>query len=272
MNPILLAVIFVGALGLVCAVAIVVLSKFLAVPVDEKAVEIEELLPGANCGSCGFSGCSGYAEALSKGETDKVNLCNPGGQEVADAISAALGRESAVLTPMTAVVRCRGYDDVAIKKMRYEGVASCRLANQLYGGEKLCPFGCVGLGDCVDACKYDAIRVVNGVAVVDPAACKACGMCASVCPKKLITLLPKGTPNARVLCRNAQKGAQTRKECTNGCIGCMKCQKVCEAGAVKVANFLAEVDNDLCVACGKCVEACPTGAIAGALPRKPADS
>ncbi|MCR5041747.1 MAG: RnfABCDGE type electron transport complex subunit B [Clostridia bacterium] len=269
MNPIAIAVIFVGAVGLVCGAAIVVLSKFFAVPADEKAEEIEALLPGANCGACGFSGCSGYASALSKGETEKVNLCKPGGQDVADAVSALLGKESAAVETVVAVVRCRGWNGVAVKKHKYDGISSCRLASQLYGGEKACPNGCLGLGDCVDACPFGAIYVSDkGVARVDPDKCRACGICVDTCPKKLIDLLPAERAAAAVLCRNTQKGAQTRKACANGCIGCMKCQKACETGAVKVTDFCAEVDFSLCTGCGKCEEVCPTGAIAvrGLLP------
>ncbi len=262
MDKVLIAVAFVGGIGLLCAVAIALVSKFLSAPADEKAERIQSLLPGANCGACGFSGCSGYASALSSGKTDKTNLCVPGGSETAAKIAAELGTEAGEVRKMTAVVRCRGAAEVAVKKMVYEGAASCRMAGDVYGGEKLCAFGCVGFGDCVKACPFDALSMgENGLPRVDKLKCKACGKCVSVCPKGVMALVPADAPTALVACRSAEKGAVTRKACSAGCIGCMKCQKVCEAGAVSVTNFLAAVDPDKCVGCGKCVDECPTGAI-----------
>lgn len=261
MNPILLAVIIVAGIGILAGLLLAVLSKIMAVPVDEKAQAIEEILPGANCGSCGFSGCSGYAAALSSGATTETGLCNPGGSEVSAKIAEIMGLAAADITPMTAVVLCNGTDENACKKMVYEGVESCKMASQLFGGDKSCLYGCLGLGDCVARCPYNAIRICGGTAVVSPDLCRACKMCVSVCPKGIIELMPKDRAAAAVLCKNHDKGAQTMKDCKVGCIGCTKCVKTCENGAISMDKNVAHVDPEKCTACGNCVEACPKNAI-----------
>ena len=261
MNPILFAVCIVAGIGLLAGLLLAVLSKIMAVPVDEKAAAVEEVLPGANCGACGFSGCSGYAAALGSGKTTETGLCAPGGTEVSKQIAEIMGLAAATLEPMTARVLCNGTNENAKKKMIYDGVDSCRMASQLFGGEKSCPYGCVGLGDCVAACPYSAISICNGVAVVDPNACRACKKCINTCPKHIIDLVPKSRPAAAVLCKNHDKGAKTKKDCAVGCIGCTKCVRACPEGAIEMDNFVAHVDAAKCTACGSCVAGCPTGAI-----------
>lgn len=258
MNPIVLAVIIVSVIGLVLGLVLAVASIVMAVPVDEKAEEIEGVLPGANCGACGFSGCAGYASALSKGETTDCARCAPGGAEVATQISEIMGLAVGSLKPMAAVVKCHGNTENCDTKMNYHGDLSCKTAAQLFGGPKACNYGCLGFGDCVKACPYDAIGIFGGVAVVNPLACKACKLCIGACPKNIIELVPLHEAKASVFCMNHDKGAVARKSCKVACIGCMKCQKVCEADAVHVVNNLASVDYDKCTGCGKCAEACPT--------------
>lgn len=261
MNPILLAVILVAAIGLIAGVGLSVASVVMAVPKDEKAEAIRECLPGANCGACGFSGCDGYAAALAKGETKETNLCAPGGSEAAAEVAKILGVAAAEIKPMAALVHCNGTLDHTKTKLEYSGVKSCKMASQLFGGPKECVYGCIGYGDCVKVCEYGAIKICDSVARVDPLMCKACKKCIAACPKNLIELVPLYETKAVVTCRNHNKGAFTRKECSTGCIGCMKCQKVCETGAVKVENNTAHVDYSKCIGCGKCEEGCPTKAI-----------
>ena len=261
MNGILTAVIIVGIIGLVCGIALAIASIVLAVPVDEKAEAITEILPGANCGACGFSGCAGYAAALSKGETTDTALCNPGGNEVSKQIAEYLGLSAGEIEPMTAVVMCQGIYANATTKMEYKGVQSCKMASQLFGGPKDCVHGCLGLGDCMRECPYGAIQICDGVARVSPAICKACKKCIAACPKGLIELLPLNKSKAAVLCKNKDKGAIARKECKMACIGCMKCVKTCEADAITVQNFNAHVDISKCIGCGKCKDVCPVGCI-----------
>ena len=258
---ILYAILIVGGIGLVLGAALAIVSAVMAVPSDKRADDITELLPGANCGACGFSGCSGYAAALASGKTDSTNLCKPGGNDVAKKVAAYLGVAADEVEPSTAYVMCRGTRDNAQFKMDYFGEGSCALANQLYGGPKECLNGCLGFGDCAKACPYDAITVENGVAKVHPERCRACETCVKACPKGLIEMVPLGKRKAVVSCHNTEKGGVARKQCTNACIGCMKCQKVCPVEAVTVTDFHAHVDQSKCIGCGKCVKECPVGCI-----------
>lgn len=261
MNEILFPILLVAGIGLVLGLGLAIASKIMAVPVDEKAEAIAEVLPGANCGACGFSGCAGYAAALSSGKETQTNLCAPGGTPVASEIAEILGTAPASVMPTTAVVMCMGNSANAENKMIYEGVTSCRMATQLFGGAKECAYGCLGLGDCMDACEFDAIHICDGVARISTIACHSCKACVKACPKHLISMLPLNVTQATVLCKNKEKGAAAKKHCKAACIGCMKCVKACEHGAVKVENFLASVDPEKCIGCGKCHEACPIGCI-----------
>lgn len=258
MNPIVLAVLVVAGLALAAGLILAVASVLLAVPRDEKAEALRELLPGANCGACGYSGCDGYAQAMAH-EGAKVGLCSPGGEAVAAATAALLG-VSGQVEKKTAVVRCGGCDEAAGRKLEYRGVRSCAAAHQFYGGDKACAVGCLGYGDCAAVCEYGAIRVENGLARIEPELCRACGLCVKACPKGIIDLVP-AEAGAVVRCMSHEKGAAVRKVCTAGCIGCMKCTKVCPTGAVRVENFLASIDPDTCTGCGACAQTCPSGCI-----------
>ena len=261
MSSILIPTVIVAAIGLVLGLGLAIASVVFAVPVDEKAVKIRECLPGANCGACGFSGCDGYAAALSEGKTDECNRCTPGGNDVAKAVAAIMGKEAGSVTPMVAAVMCQGNSCNVEEKLEYSGVHSCKMATQLFGGPKNCVHGCIGFGDCIEVCQYDAIFICDGVARINPDKCRACKMCIKTCPRHLIELFPLDTTKAAVLCKNHDKGAQTRKQCKAGRIGCMKCTKVCPEGAVTVENFCAKVDYDKCIGCGMCHEACPVKCI-----------
>ncbi len=261
MNPILFAVLIVSAIGLIAGLGLSIASKIFAVPVDEKAEAIRECLPGANCGACGYSGCDGYAAALSKGETENTALCAPGGNDTAKAIGEITGLAAGEIKPMAAVVLCQGHNVNAELKLEYQGVKSCKMATQIFGGPKECIYGCLGYGDCMAVCEYDAISICDGIARINPYMCKACKMCVKTCPKGLIEMMPLHETKAAVLCKNHDKGAITRKECKTGCIGCMKCVKACEAGAVSIDNFCAKVDYEKCTGCGECHKVCPVSAI-----------
>ena len=261
MTEVLLPVLIVAGIALLLGLGLAIASKVMAVPVDEKAEAIEAVLAGANCGACGYSGCAGYAAALSKGEVTETNLCAPGGSKVAAQIAEIMGTAPSEVIPTTAVVCCMGNTANAVTKMNYKGVSSCRMAAQLFGGAKECSYGCLGLGDCVDVCQFDAIHICDGVARISPIACHSCRACVGACPKGVIRMLPLNRTQAAVLCNSRDKGAVARKNCKAACIGCMKCEKTCEHDAVHVKNFLAEVDPEKCVGCGKCHEACPVGCI-----------
>ncbi|MBO4452397.1 MAG: RnfABCDGE type electron transport complex subunit B [Clostridia bacterium] len=259
MNGILIAVALVAGIGLIAAIGLVLAARFMKVPVDEKAAAIEKMLPGANCGGCGFSGCAGYASAISK-DGAPANLCSVGGAEVTKEISAFLGIEAEITEKKTAVVLCNGRIGNAERSNDYIGITSCKSVSALFGGTGDCKFGCTGLGDCVKVCENDAIHVVDGVAVVDPKNCIACGKCVSVCPKHIIAIVPD-SEKSLVLCSNPEPGANVRKVCKVGCIGCKMCEKACESEAIKVIDGRAQVDRSKCVACGKCLEACKIGCI-----------
>ena len=261
MFQIILPVIIVAAIGLVLGFGLSAASKIFAVPVDEKAAAIRECLPGANCGACGFTGCDGYAAALSAGETTDTARCVPGGTEASKAIAGLLGVEAGTVVKKSAVVLCQGNSTNVGNKLDYVGVKSCKMAAQLFGGPKECAYGCLGMGDCVNVCSFNAVFICDGVARVNPDSCHACGLCVKTCPRGIIELLPFDSQRAAVLCRNKDKGAMTRKACKQGCLACTKCVQVCPEGAISIEDNCAKVDPALCSGCGKCQEACPTGAI-----------
>ncbi len=257
MNEIIVAVVIVASIGIITGLGLSVASSIFAVKKDEREEKIRECLPGANCGACGYSGCDGYAAALNKGEAKSAALCGPGGKDVADALSELLGMEKEEIVPMQAKVLCLGDCEKAKDKLEYKGVKSCKAASMMFGGHKNCQFGCIGYGDCVNKCPYGAISLEKGLAHVDGSKCRACKKCLEVCPKHIITMVPKAKKYATVLCKNENKGVDTHKECMVGCIGCGKCARNCEYGAITVENFLARVDVDKCTGCGKCAENCP---------------
>ena len=260
MNPVLFAVLLVSGIGLFLGVFLVISGRVFAVTENEKAKAIEAELPGPNCGACGFSGCSGYANALAEDETVKPNLCTVGGGEVAEKIAALLGVEAGGVAAYKARVMCVGHEDARVKTAEYEGLSSCRAAMAVYNGGSACAYGCLGFGDCVSVCEKEAISICRGVAVVNPALCFGCGLCAKACPKGIIKMLPEKTV-ALVPCANKDKGADTKKACTVGCLGCKMCLKACPHGAISMESGLAVVDAEKCEGCGACVPACKFGVI-----------
>jgi RnfABCDGE-type electron transport complex B subunit len=260
MNPILIATIVVTAIGLLCAIMLAVASKVFAVKVNEKTEQIRGCLPGANCGACGYAGCDGYAQALAEGNEDRTTLCTPGAGKVAAEVADILGVAPSEVTRKVALVHCNGTCDKAVKKADYHGPQSCSAAKLVYGGENKCVYGCLGLGDCVSVCEYDAIHIVDGVARVDIDSCTACGLCVKKCPNALIEIIPAAKPVA-VKCSNNEKGATARKNCEVACIACTKCAKVCPTEAITIENNLARIDYEKRIACVACAEACPTNAI-----------
>ncbi len=254
---ILTAVFIVAAIGIIIGVGLSLASVFFAVPVDEKEEKIRECLPSANCGACGYSGCDSYAQAIAKGETEKLSLCLPGGNEVVQHIAEIMGKKAETMRDVVAVVACNGDCESAPKKLRYEGIDSCKAASLMFGGQKSCIHGCLGYGDCISVCDNDAILICDGIAKIDITKCKACKKCMTVCPKGLIQLLEVNRLQAFVACTNKEMGAQAQKSCKVSCIGCGKCTKACTQGAITVENFLARVDAEKCTGCGDCVSACP---------------
>lgn len=257
---IIIAAAIVAGIGLICSVALVLAAKFMHVESDEKFTKIREVLPGANCGACGFSGCDGYANALAKGETEKTNLCVPGAGQVSKQLSEILGTAFEDVTKKVAAVRCAGDCTKANKPTEYDGISTCAARALLPVAKDACGFGCIGLGDCANACPEGAICVESGIARINVEKCIGCGICEKTCPRSVIELI---NADARVIvsCSNREKGAVVRAECKAGCISCKKCEKTCAVGAIKVENDLARIDQSICVKCGECAAVCPVGAI-----------
>ena len=268
MNSILSAVIVLGVIALIAAVILYACSKKFAVKEDPRIGQVSALLPQANCGGCGFPGCSGMASALVKG-ADAGSLdglfCPVGGQEVMSQVADLLGMAVASTDPMVAVVRCNGTCEHRPRIAQYDGLRTCAAMNSTGAGETGCGFGCLGCGDCVAACQFDAIHMneETGLPEVDEEKCIACGACTKACPRHIIELRKKGPKGRRVYvqCVNKDKGAVAKKSCEVACIGCGKCQKVCKFDAITIENNLSYIDFNKCRMCTKCVDECPTGAI-----------
>ena len=268
MDFILIAVIVLGSIGLIAAIVLFVCSKKFAVFEDPRIAQVNEVLPGANCGGCGFAGCGGMADALVKGadsgSIDGLN-CPVGGADVMTKVADLLGMAVANSDPMVAVVRCNGTCELRQRIAQYDGLQTCAAQHATGAGETACGYGCLGCGDCVAACQFGAISInaETGLPEVDDDKCTACGACVKACPRRVIELRKKGPKNRRVYvsCVNKDKGAAAMKACKAACIGCGKCQKECKFEAITVESNLCYIDFNKCRLCKKCVEACPTGAI-----------
>lgn len=250
----------VGVVGIFVGVFLGAAGIKFKVQVDEKEEAVLAALPGNNCGGCGYAGCSGLAAAIAKGEAP-VNACPVGGEAVGKQIAGIMGVEAEGTVRQVAFVACQGDCERTKKDYDYYGIEDCRMMSFVPGGgPKSCNSGCLGFGTCAKVCPFDAIHVVNGVAVVDKEKCKACGKCIAVCPKKLISLVPYEAKLA-VACSSKDKGPVTMKVCDTGCIGCGICVKNCPEQAVTVTEFNATIDQEKCVGCGVCAEKCPKKAI-----------
>lgn len=277
-HIVIISVVVLGVLGLVSAVILYFVASKFKVYEDPKIDEVEAALPNANCGGCGYPGCRAFAENATKSAEKNHTLegffCPVGGNEVMQKVAGILGLEIEEKDPMIAVVRCNGSYAHSPGKVKFEGVTSCAFAHALYAGEGGCQYGCLGLGDCVAACEFDAIHMnpETGLPVVNDK-CTACGACVIACPRDIIELRKKGPKDKRIFvsCVNKEKGAIAIKNCDVACIGCGKCEKVCEFDAITITSFLSYIDFDKCRLCRKCVEVCPTNSIweVNFKPRKP---
>ena len=265
MEVLLYTILTLCVLGILSAVILYVVAQKFRVEEDPRIDEVEKMLPGANCGGCGFAGCRGMADALVKQDDISSLFCPVGGGDTMKAVAAYLGKAAPEKEPQVATVRCGGTCEKRPRTNEYNGARSCAVASSLYIGETGCAFGCLGYGDCVAACTFGAITIdpATGLPVVDPDKCTACGACVKACPKKIIELRKKWPKNRAVYvsCVSKDKGAVVMKACKAGCIGCGKCEKVCAFGAITVENNLAYIDPQKCKLCRKCVNECPTGAI-----------
>ena len=263
MTAIIYAVVLVLVIGLIAGVLLSFASKVFAVQEDELYLDLRAELPGANCGGCGYAGCDDYAHALcnsAHGETGEpvpCTKCAVGGPAVASKLAAIMGTDAGDVERQVSVVACNGTKENAASLYQYsEKVDSCKAAKALFGGTKLCPYGCIGLGDCVSVCEFDAIRVINGVAVVDATVCTSCGKCIKTCPQNLISLKPVSAP-VMVKCSNKDLGKAAMAVCKTSCIACRMCQRTCKHDAIHVVDNVAVIDYTKCIGCGECAAKCP---------------
>ena len=264
MNTLIVSLIGMGILALFFAVFLFVAYTRLAVKDDPRVDAIADSLPGANCGGCGYPGCRQYAEAIVKKEGKvPVDLCAPGGQDSVERIASIMGVEAMAAVPKVAVVLCGGTPELAEDRATYIGAASCQEEHLVTGGHKACTYGCLGLGDCVDACPFNAMFMAeNGLPVVIEEKCTACGKCVDACPRGIMRLVPK-TQRILVRCVNHDKGAVARKVCKVSCIACTKCVKAAPEGAIRMDNFLAVIDDPAAVDANAqaLIDSCPTACI-----------
>jgi len=259
-SVILYSIMILGGIGLLCGSLLLVASKFFSVALDPRVGELIKMLPGANCGACGFAGCAQYARELVGGKTTP-GACRVVDEKSSTAIASILGVENQAAEKFVAVLRCQGEDGVARKGAEYAGLKSCRAAALSFGGDKDCSYGCLGFGDCMEVCAFQAIRKgEKGLVVVDPEKCVGCGKCIKECPKEMLLLIPSSS-EVYVACLSREKGKKVMQACKKGCIACKKCEKTCPAEAIRVEDNLARIDVEKCTNCGLCVEACPTGSI-----------
>jgi len=253
-NSLLIVIAIVAVLAVVFAVLIVLVSKVCAVNEDEKAKAIQDLLAGANCGGCGYAGCSDYAKALSEG---KAELCSCGAtsNEAKEQIANILGIPFSASAETFAIVKCAGGIN-AKDKFEYVGNDSCNAANAFMNGKKLCAEGCLGGGDCITVCPEKGIVINNGCAKTNKVLCQGCGACVVKCPKHLIEMIPK-TAKVVVACSNKCKGKDVLNACSVGCIGCGLCAKNCPESAISMVDNLAVIDYSKCTGCKTCVLKCP---------------
>jgi electron transport complex protein RnfB len=252
----------VAGLGLLLGVGLAFASRLLAVKKNEKIVVLEEALPGLNCGACGYAGCSSYAEAIAGDEEVSLSLCAPGGAETAQRLAEIMGVEvSASLERRVAQVHCRGGRDAAKYAFEYQGIQDCNALYALYGGNKVCKYGCLGLGSCIAVCPVGAIDTDDqGLVRVDPEKCISCGKCLEVCPTGVMRWVPYDA-DFIVACNSRDKGRDVRKYCSVGCIACKMCEKKSPEGGFLVEDNLARIDYNQKGERESAASACPTKCI-----------
>lgn len=263
------AVVSLTGLGIIAAAGLSVASKVFHVDIDPRLEVIEGILPGVNCGACGYPGCSGFAEGLLSGEAEPT-ACAPADKETVHKIAEYLGMEVRDTVRKVAVRRCGGGSGKVVLQAKYEGVLDCRAAVLVGGGSKSCLYSCIGYGTCKSVCPFDAIVIgEDGLPVIDPDKCTACNKCVVACPRHILTLEPV-THEVHVRCSSKDAGARVKRVCQVGCTGCGICEKACPVNAITQENNLASIDPETCVECGICAANCPTNAISdGLLPRAP---
>jgi electron transport complex protein RnfB len=261
--------VFLAGLGAVFGIGLAFAAQKFAVKTDPKVEQVRDVLPGANCGACGFAGCQGFAEAVVANADVAPNLCAPGKASVAEAVALITGKKAEAKEALYARIICQGNLEKSARRFKYEGVRDCRAAILAGGGDKACRYGCLGYGTCSRVCPFGAITMTDDdLPFVDIVKCTGCRKCEASCPTKVIEVLPASW-QVLVACHSKDKGTDTRKNCLTGCIACGACVKVCPFNAPSVTNNLSRLDPGKCRVCGLCVSKCPTDAIKDYIPHRP---
>lgn len=266
MSLILNSVVSLGAMGLLFGSGLAYASKKFAVEVDPRVEAINEALPGANCGGCGYPGCGGLANAIVAGDAP-VNACPVGGSDTTAKIAEIMGQTAQEGEKTVAKVICNGTCNNAKEKSEYYGINDCRAAALVSGGSKSCQYGCLGLGTCVNVCQFGAIVIKDGIASIDRDKCVSCGKCLEVCPKSVIDWVPY-SQEVVVECNSEEFGKDVKSKCAVGCIGCGMCARACPFEAITMEGKLAKIDYSKCTQCMVCTQKCPTKAISGELSKR----
>ncbi len=260
-SQILPPALIIGAVGLISAALLYIASKVFYTRENPLIKEVEAILPGANCGACGFPGCAGLAEAIVEKRDPSLN-CPAAPKETIAEIGKILGIKMEAGDAKKAVILCNGTRANASFRSRYLGIMECEAVHNLYTGEKTCQYSCIGLGSCIKACPFGAISLRDGIIEIDEEKCTGCGKCVKVCPRHVLVLWKSG-PKVLVRCSSRDKGPATKSNCSVGCIGCTRCVKACKFDAIVMDGPLARIIDDKCTRCGECIKVCPTNAIAG---------
>ncbi|HEX2922023.1 MAG TPA: RnfABCDGE type electron transport complex subunit B [Bacteroidales bacterium] len=264
-STLIITIISLSLLALISAVILYIVAQKFKIFEDPRIDQVQEILPQANCGGCGFAGCRNFAEALVSADTMEGLNCPVGGADTMAAAAKILGKEASITDPLVAVLKCNGAPEYRPRTSNYTGALDCRISHNLYLGETDCSYGCMGYGDCVKACQFDAMTIdlKTGLPVIYDDKCLACGACVKACPRQLLELRKKAKKDRKiyVACSNCDKGGPARRACKVACIGCNKCVKVCEYDAITITNNLAYIDATKCKMCRKCVTECPTGSV-----------
>ncbi len=259
-TTILTSILVLGGIGFACGTMLLVASKFFHVVVDERVEQLIKMMPGANCGACGFAGCAQFAKNVIEGHVPGSG-CRVLDEEKRKEVAAFLGVEGVETEQVVAVLRCQGGNQEVKKSSDYQGIQSCRAASLFFGGDKSCPYSCLGYGDCIQVCPFDAISLgENGLIHIDWGKCTGCGTCTKECPKGMLVLVPRNC-RTYVACASEDRGKRVTQVCKKGCIACKRCEKACPVNAIQVEGNLAKIDYSVCTNCGQCAEACPTGTI-----------